>query len=198
MILKTCNKCMVEKNILEFYIRKDSKNGYFNKCKACCARYSEENKEKILIKVKKYAENNIEKVKGYKTKYRIKNKEKRNIEERNRKKYDPLYKLKHDIRNLLLSSFKKNKHKKKSKTTDILGCSIEKFKIHIEKQFESWMTWNNHGIYNPSGPKTWQMDHIIPIYLAKTENELVKLNHYSNFRPLESLKNLKKSNKHEI
>ena len=43
--------------------------------------------------------------------------------------------------------------------------------------------------------ETWQLDHIVPISSAKTEDDIYKLNHYSNLRPLCSKKNLEKSNK---
>ena len=46
------------------------------------------------------------------------------------------------------------------------------------------MNWENHGqctdIYN----KTWNYDHIIPLCSAKNEEELIKLNHYTNIQPL--------------
>ena len=51
------------------------------------------------------------------------------------------------------------------------------------------MCWNNYATY-------WQLDHIIPISWAKTEEDVYKLNHYSNFQPLNWLKNIKKSNKY--
>ena len=50
------------------------------------------------------------------------------------------------------------------------------------------MRWDNHG--------EWHMDHIKPISLAKTENEILELNHYTNFQPLWANENLSKSNKY--
>jgi hypothetical protein len=48
------------------------------------------------------------------------------------------------------------------------------------------MNWGNHG--------EWHFDHMVPLSLAKNVEELIKLNHYSNFRPLMAKDNLSKSN----
>ena len=56
------------------------------------------------------------------------------------------------------------------------------------------MNWNNNGIYTGNYNETWQLDHIIPISMAENYNDVIKLNHYSNFQPLCSRKNLEKSN----
>jgi hypothetical protein len=51
------------------------------------------------------------------------------------------------------------------------------------------MTWEN---WSPTG---WHVDHIIPLSSGKTESELLKLNHYTNLKPLWAKDNLAKSNK---
>jgi hypothetical protein len=50
--------------------------------------------------------------------------------------------------------------------------------------FEDWMTWDNYGKYNGSEKFGWDVDHIIPKSSATTEEELLKLNHFSNLQPL--------------
>lgn len=49
------------------------------------------------------------------------------------------------------------------------------------------MTWENHSL------KGWHIDHIKPLNLAKTEEELYKLCHYTNLQPMWAEENLKKS-----
>jgi hypothetical protein len=54
------------------------------------------------------------------------------------------------------------------------------------------MNWNNRGNWNGQ-PKeinvAWDIDHIIPLSTAKTEEEILKLNHYTNLQPLCSYTN---------
>ena len=59
--------------------------------------------------------------------------------------------------------------------------------FNIETKFKKGMSFENHG--------EWHLDHIYPISLAKSEEEVIKLNHYTNFQPLWSEDNLRKSNK---
>ena len=74
-----------------------------------------------------------------------------------------------------------------SRTHEILDCSFEFFKKYIEDQFIEGMTWENHG--------DWHLDHKIPISWSKTEADVIKLNHFSNFQPLWACDNIYKSNK---
>jgi len=46
------------------------------------------------------------------------------------------------------------------------------------------MTWENRGLYNGELNYGWDIDHIIPIASAKTEEDIIKLNHYKNLQPL--------------
>jgi hypothetical protein len=47
------------------------------------------------------------------------------------------------------------------------------------------MSWGNRN--------EWHIDHIVPLSVAETEAELIKLGHYSNLRPLFAKDNLAKS-----
>jgi hypothetical protein len=140
--------------------------------------YYQKNKEKIKQKNKEYQTNNREKTNNRKLKY-----------SKERKKIDPIYKLRCCIRDSVLKAFTRGKSqfRKNAKTETILGCTIEYFILHIEKQFKEGMTLENHG--------KWHLDHIHPVSLAKDENHLIELNHYTNFQPLWAQENLKKSNK---
>jgi len=70
-----------------------------------------------------------------------------------------------------------------------VGCTYLEVKNHLESKFEPWMSWENYGKYNGELNYGWDIDHIIPLSSAKTEEELLKLFHYSNLQPLCSYTN---------
>lgn len=62
---------------------------------------------------------------------------------------------------------------------------MDEFLQHIESQFVNWMNWDNYGNCEENDYKcTWDLDHIIPLSYATTEEEVYLLNHWSNFQPL--------------
>ena len=73
---------------------------------------------------------------------------------------------------------------KDRRTEEILGCTPEAFRRHIERQFQPDMSWALRS--------EWHIDHIIPMAQAKDEAEAVRLNHYTNLRPLWAKDNLRK------
>jgi hypothetical protein len=159
----------------------------------------EEKKEKKKISAKKWRDNNkeynieyknknIDKITKYQKEYRLLNKEDLNksyiIRKKERYKNDIKYRVKSQIRALIFKIFKRKGVSKNSKTVDILGCSFEEFKLHLESKFENWMTWDNKGLYNGEFNYGWDIDHIIPLSSANSEEDLYKLNHHANLRPL--------------
>ena len=149
--------------------------------------YYQENKDIIKEKKKQYRENNKEHIKEIRRQYRLKNKEK--IAKQKKLYQEKLLstdigKLKHNIRQAIRRSLISKGYKKKFSSEQILGCSIEEFKTYLESKFEPWMNWDNKGQYNGTPNYGWDLDHITPISSAKTEEELLKLNHFSNLQPL--------------
>ncbi len=208
----TCTKCKITQTVNDFRINNKIKRGYDYHCKKCQSIIAKENhlknREHILLKKKEWRNLNKEKCSKDAKEWSNLNKEKIIIDNANyykknkiilqekNKKYildrrntDPLFRLSGNIRSLIFRSFKNNFIRKNTKTATILGCSFEEFKIYLEKQFTSEMNWDNQGSY-------WHMDHIKPVSLATNENELILLNHYTNFQPLEKTENIKKGNKY--
>lgn len=224
--MKICTKCHLEKPLTEFYKDKSKKDGYGGNCKLCKNQinkiYQQSNKDKIKIYREKGKENlrewrikNAEYLKKQKYEWYLKNTNKcvdshNKWRENNPEKYrksinktinkrkenDPLFKLNCKIRSMIAKNLKRVGYVKKSRTHEILGCSFEELKIYLESKFEPWMNWENRGLYNGTLNYGWDIDHIIPLASAKTEEELLKLNIFSNLQPLCSYTNrvLKKDN----
>ena len=181
----------------EYYKKnKESRNAY-NK------QYSEKNRDSIVLQRKQYREENSESRKAAMKKWYLENadyakaraKEYReanrqrmtdwsNQYRKSRMSVDPVYKAAIRIRSLINIKIYCQGYTKKSRTFEILGCTYEFFKEYIESQFTKGMSWDNHG--------EWHLDHKIPIATAATEEDVIRLNYYSNFQPLWAHENLKK------
>ncbi len=201
---KTIQKRYREKN-RETLKKKNREYKELNKekIKASNKLYRENNKESIKQKSETYRLNHKEELSSWKKKYRKQNKELLKEKDKlyrethrgnfskykkERKKVDKLYFLKLKIYNIV---YKAVKHKvaKHTSTLEILGCSYECFKEYLESKFEPWMTWENYGKYNGELNYGWDIDHIIPLTTAKTEDDVIRLSHYTNLRPLCSYTN---------
>lgn len=198
--MQKCKKCQIDKNETEFSKDKKNKNGLDLYCKKCRAQYRIEfniiNKETIKQQKHIYYQQNKQRIEEQKTQYRKKNKEiihKRecayrikarekiaqrcNQYQKERRKSDPLYKLITHIRSLIYHSVKKNGFSKNSKTQALLSCSYEEFLEYLGPKPEGQIS----------------LDHICPCYQAQNEEELIKLQHYTNFRWLNTSINISKS-----
>ena len=168
----------------EEYFKRKNKEYHVDNCESVTEikkEYYLENGEKIREDRKTYYLNNRKKINKQSVKHN-----------KLRKLYDTLYKLKTNIRGLINCSIRLSGYRKLSKTQNILGCTFEEFKIYLESKFEPWMNWNSYGNWNGE-PKeintAWDIDHIRPMCTAKTEEEVLNLNHYTNFQPLCSYTN---------
>jgi hypothetical protein len=200
METKICNKCGIKKNIDEFHNSNKGKFGKVSNCKICVSNYQNERKElkkeydknyRIINKIKidertsEYNKKNKELISLRKLNWYRKNKDRINKKISNRKKIDPIFKLK----TLYRTKINKILGSNREKTFDLIGCTPNELKHHIESQFKENMCWENHG------PMGWHIDHIIPLSSTKDEGELKKLCHYTNLQPLWWFENLEKRDK---
>ncbi len=167
--MKTCSKCKIEKEIIDFYKYKRVKNDYGNKCKDCVK--TEEEPIKNALK---------------KERINLYNKKHRNIYLKNKRKNDSLFKIKENLRTRTYLAFKYKSWRKQG-TEKLLGTDYLTCKKYIESKFTNGMNWSNHG--------EWHIDHIIPLASAETETDLIKLCHYTNLQPLWAFDNLSKGAK---
>jgi hypothetical protein len=161
--IKQCSKCKKHfpKTKNHFYVRKDRTDGFYSHCKSCNTKRCNENRQKnpnIQNYIKDYREQpqNIESAQESRKRYWRENKEK--LAERWKERYysEPEFRLLNSLRSRLYMAVTGKGMKKSAKTMDLLDCSIEYLREHIESQFEEGMSWDNHSIHG------WHIDHIRP------------------------------------
>ena len=186
-----CKKCCIKKNTIynagkkeelkqyskQYYQTNKEKNKEHNK------KYWQEHKKELTIRNKIYRETHKDEIRE-KNKNNIERKKKGIAHAKHRFNTEPFFKLKQNTRNLIRKGFKNKGFRKNTKTEQILGCTFEKFKIYIENQFQPWMNWDNRGLYNGQPNYGWDIDHKIPLSTAKASEDIIRLNHYTNFQPL--------------
>ena len=211
MKTKLCRKCNIKKDIENFRLKKDKNGKYYtySYCKECEKLFFELNKENKKIVDKKYREVHKEEIKQkrknrqlvitqdekekqreYYKIYVKNNKEKlktaRNKYEKKKKEEDKVYRLKCQARHCIYMSFSKKGLLKSKNTECILGITMEKFYKHLLQTFK-----NNYG-YEWDGIEKVHIDHILPLSIAKTEEEVIKLCYYTNLQLLKEKDNLEK------
>ncbi len=224
---KLCIRCNKIKNITDFYKRpknicieckvayakeyyEKNKNSpeFIERNRDTKKRYYDNNKEESLKKTKKYYRKNKQKYseyhKQYERQYRGRRKELRKDRKR---KLTTAQKIRNAISKAILKYLKnKNLIKGGRSILNYLPYSLSELKKHLESQFESWMNWNNWGVYTIKTWKdddcstwTWQIDHIIPHskfnYNSMEDEEFKKCWELTNLRPLSAKKNLMKGDR---
>ena len=77
---------------------------------------------------------------------------------------------------------------KSARTMELIGCTVDELRQHLESLFEPWMTWENQGRGG------WDVDHIIACAtfdLTDPEQQRACFN-WSNLQPMEHIENIKK------
>ena len=141
-------------------------------------KYRDSHKEEIKKKAKKYRELNNDKIKKKYFENKIKNRPRRNAYQKKRIKTNINCKLKQNLSNRIYSSLKGLD--KSKRTLELVGCSIEYLKKHLESQFKEGMSWDNYGVGG------WEIDHIKPCAsfdLSKPEEQMLCYN-WTNLQPL--------------
>ena len=116
--------------------------------------------------------------------YKESKRDSQNERQRKRYKADPSFRAVRNVRSRLKRFLKGKKEYSKS-----LGCSVQELRSHIERQFQSGMSWENYG--------EWELDHIVPLALAFRQGgeEFTKACYYTNLQPLWKSDHIKKTRK---
>jgi hypothetical protein len=199
--MKICNNCKKEKENILFHKDKSKKDGLCTFCKECrnskpfevvknCIicnnKFSSffKNKHSLLCSETCKKIRNINNKKIYDSNNRNKINNYVRFYKKDRKEKDLIYRFSLSLRERIRNIFKISNISKQNNTINIIGCSFEEFKNYIELKLSPWMNIENYGKYNGEYNYGWDLDHIIPLSSAKTEEELIKLCHYTNLQPL--------------
>ena len=206
--MKICSKCKCQKGETSFSFDKRHSDGLHSACKECVNKWRRDNRERIKPGEKLWRLNNRDKVIKYDRRWKAKNPEKvrrsvvrwmkDNHEHRkeymnryvkSREKTDVDFLMANRLRTLVRVSLKNNS--KSSKTMELLGCSIGRFKEYLSDKFMDGMSWDNYG--------KWHIDHIRPCssFNLKNSEDQKRCFYYKNLQPLWAKDNLVKSNKYE-
>lgn len=148
-------------------------------CVAYRKNYNEKNRAKVYKRQKNYVQANAEKLRAWRREYY-----------RDVLKGDVDFKIRANLRRRLYGVLRgEEKHKR---TLELLGCSLQEFKDHLEKRFTEGMTWANYG--------EWHIDHIKPLasFDLTIPEELEKAGHFSNMQPLWASENCRKRDRHQV
>lgn len=208
---KECNKCKLLKLLSEFPKSSRYKSGLNPQCKICLNTKAKEWRDNNPYLRKAQSKRNyykdVAKSRNEKREYYKLHKEEKStydIEYRKLKKKeiaaykkawshkmkdDPIYKIKKNLRRRVHHALMGRN--KSDNTFNLIGCSPEDFKSHIESLWLEGMSWDNYG---PSG---WHIDHIKECHTFDLSDPLQQQEcfHFSNQRPLWAKDNLKRPKK---
>lgn len=168
------------------------------------SKYNHDYYNENLDKIKSYRYNNKDRIKEQAKRYRVEHKEYlrklRKLFYKNNPHYardyekrkmveDDLYKFKKLVRNMIRASFNRKGLRKSRNTKDIVGCDYKFLQKYLLETYK-----NNYG-YEWNRVESVHIDHIIPLATASTEEEIIKLCHYTNLQLLKAKDNIEKSDK---
>ncbi len=203
---KKCSTCKKVLLVSEFSVCKSWKDGLSYQCNECknktWKKYYDENSEELNGKTKirndKNYQHNLEKYRNYRHEWYVSNKDKRKSYMSDyikaRMKTDIEFKLVFNLRRRLRSAVIGQKTTKANHTMDLIGCSSDFLKKHLESKFRDGMSWKNYGKKH-NELRGWEIDHILPCssFNLIDEIEQYKCFHWTNLQPLWREENISKS-----
>jgi hypothetical protein len=151
------------------------------------SEYQKKNAEHLKKKTNEYRANNRERARRWGKRYSDANHSKIIDKLRERRRNDPMMRLKDAIRGSI-RAYLGSKKTRRSATFAIVGCTPDFLRGHLERQFRDGMTWENYGPY-------WHVDHRIPLASGNSPEEIMGLSHWTNLQPLTAFENISKGSK---
>lgn len=183
--MKQCKMCKFSKPLDAFHIELKGKFGRKSKCSECCTSLSrawkQNNQERERENRKRWNAANVDRHKESTYRWRDKNRKAHNEYvaewQRLKKASDPQYKMLSTVRTLVSNHFKRRSLCKIQRLESLLDIKWEDFYNKMLNMLEDGMTEENYGSY-------WSFDHVCPCAVAKDQEELERLQHWSNWRPM--------------
>lgn len=193
-----CRDCVKEYNRIRRLTHPEITRGYSKKYKAANREsvalankeYHERNRERDnLRRIERYRENperERERNAAYNRANRERLNEKARVADAIRRR-DPKVRLENAVVAGVWRAISRGS-KYGRRTFALLGYSLEDLVIHLERLFQSGMTWDNYG--------AWHIDHIIPLsahnYTTPDDIDFQRAWSLSNLQPLWAVDNMKK------
>jgi len=213
IITKQCTNCGNVKLTTSFHVAKAGKYGVKAECKECLnekiKQYHALRRERDHENCRKWRMNNYAYRMEYERKYRMENAERMSIRDKLKRDMNPeqerdrqkkVYANRRNTEKGIISYSMKTRIYQTIKQGSKLGrhwghlvpFTVEELKCHLEKQFDSNISWDNYGTY-------WHIDHIIPIAVFNYEKpediDFQRCWSLTNLQPLEVYKNKSKGAK---
>lgn len=148
--------------------------------------------EKMRLRNVAYGKSHPEKRRAQKMRDRLKNHDYyrvyHNTYQRERYNSDPLFRIRVSLHRRFGMAVLKNH--RGSSVMELVGCSLENLRAHLESKFKDGMAWSNHGC----GKGMWHIDHIYPCasFDLTDREQQEKCFHYTNLQPLWWFENIAK------
>lgn len=193
---RVCNTCHCEKPLTNFCHRSNGRivwtckpcdsaksKAYYaanpGPIKARSLKWAKDNPEAHYLRVKLRRETHREKDREYKRNWKL--------------RQGIVYRITEALRTRVRCAVRKITSGKSARTLDLIGCGVPDLITHLEKQFQSNMSWDNYG-EPKDGSRGWEIDHIRPCAsfdLTRPEQQK-QCFHWSNLQPLWAEDNARK------
>jgi len=157
------NKDRAKELMRLWYDKNKHKPEYKEKIRAAFKRYYARHKQRLQIEARSKSKKRMPKILEY---------------QKYRRKTDINFAIKDRVRASINRALRNSGTHKIERTMQLVGCSIEALKAHIESQFTNGQSWENRN--------EWHIDHHVPIAafdLNVVEEKLIAFN-WKNLRPL--------------
>lgn len=118
---------------------------------------------------------------------------KEKVKERKKKRmeFDINYRMRYKLRRRIANALRHVHADKHFKTMELIGCTVQEARAHIESLWQPGMNWDNHNTHG------WHIDHIMSCaaFDLSDPEQQKRCFHYTNLQPLWARDNLSKGDR---